>query len=257
MKFVRLKTRIPANEAKKLLKDLPGILSGRKPDRHRLFKIFWGAVAYSMFQSISEAYEQKSLGQSDELGNTWPDLSQKYKAYKRSPSEGSVPTNLRRRLKPSNNRLGLLTPTQHKRWQKFFGILYHSYRHKMEDSSAKELAAQIAWTRLKEEGAQTKLDVLGNRQLRIMRVSDKLYLSLSPGKFNPGSGYTKKNSNQVFQLMKGWIKIGTKLPYAEFHDDSRPVWPEDVEKWMDDALEYGTNAVYARLLTVFKQPPVL
>lgn len=251
-KKVVIRTRLKSPELKKMLKELPGILSGRKPNKYRLYQVFWGAVAFSMFHSISAAYKQKSKGQEDELGNTWPDLDRDYKAYKRPVQPGDLAPNLRRRLKPSVNTLGLLSPSQHKRWQQFFGIIYHAYKHKMPDDEAKALAGQIAWTRIKEEGAVTKRQVLGDRKLLIMQVSGRLLVSLSPGKFNPSSGYTKRNSNQVFELQKGRISIGTKIDYASHHDKTRPVWPEDVDAWIDRAMDDGLNAVQARLFTVLR-----
>lgn len=248
--MARVRAKLNQTQLSNLIADLPKILNGAKQDRYNLYKIFWGAVAHSMFTSISEAYEAKSEGQADDLGNTWDDLDRDYKAYKRPVRTGEIPSNLRRRLKKSNNSLGLLTPGQHKTWQKIFGTIYHSQRYKVGEEEALQLAGQIAWTRLKQMGAQTKRDVLGDRKVEIMRVSDKLYLSLSPGKFNPSTGYKKKNSRQVFELRRGVVRIGTEVPYAAFHDETRPVWPDNVDEWIDKAIEAGTNAVHARLLTV-------
>lgn len=248
--MARIRSKLTKKQMQKLVKDLPGILSGKKSDRYRLYHIFWGAVAYSMFDSIAKAFEAKSEGETDDLGNSWKDLDRDYKAYKRPVRTGDVPSNLRRRLQPSQNSLGLLTPSQHKRWQQIFGTIYHAYKEKMGDVKAKELAGQLAWTRMKEQGAQTKRQVLGDRQVTILRVSDRLYLSLSPGKFNPASGYQKKNSRQVFQLQSGKLIIGTNVPYANFHDDSRPVWPEEIGEWIDRAMTAGQEAVYNRLIMV-------
>lgn len=248
--MARIFSKLTKEQMQQLVRDLPGILSGKKSDRYRLYHIFWGAVAYSMFTSISEAFEQKSEGETDELGNSWEDLDRDYKAYKRPANRGDIPGNLRRRLQPSKNALGLLTPSQHKRWQQIFGTIYHAYKEKMGSAKAKELAGQLAWTRLKDQGAQTKRDVLGNRKVTILRVSDKLFLSLSPGKFNPSSGYQKKNSRQVFQLQGGKLIIGTNVEYASFQDDSRPVWPEEIGTWIDRALSAGHDAIYNRLLMV-------
>ena len=247
--MARIRSKLTKEQMQQLVRDLPGILSGKKTNRYRLYNIFWGAVAHSMFTSISEAYERKSEGQTDELGNTWEDLNRDYKAYKRPVRTGDIPSNLRRRLQPSHNALGLLTPSQHKRWQQIFGTIYHSYKDKIGNVEAKKLAGQLAWTRLKNQGAQTKRETLGNRKVEILRISDKLYLSLSPGKYDATSGYQKKNSRQVFQLQAGKLTIGTNVEYASYHDDSRPVWPDEMGVWIDRAMSAGHDAVYNRLVT--------
>jgi hypothetical protein len=237
--MAKIRTKLNQRQVNDIVRELPAILSGRKPDKHNLHKIFWGAFAYSD-------------GNSDDLGNKWDDLDQDYKAYKRPVHEGEIPSNLRRRLKPSNNRLGLLTPGEHKKWKQIFGIIYHSYKDELGDGEALALAGQVAWTRLKEEGAQTKRDVLGNRKVPIMQVTKKLITSLLPGKFDPGRGYKKKNGNQVFQLNRRNLKLGTELLYAEHHDDTRPIWPKNYDAWVEKAMEAGNNAVQARLFTLLR-----
>lgn len=250
--MARVRTKLNQRQVNELVKDLPKILSGKVPDKHNLHKIFWGAFAHSMFKSISDAFKKKSEHGADELGNTWEDLTQDYKAYKRPVGVGEIATNLKRRLKPSNNRLGLLTPGQHKRWKTIFGIIYHSYKEELGDEDALALAGQVAWTKLKEEGAQTKRDVLGNRNLPILQRTKKLLTSLLPGKFDASKGYSKKNGNQVFQLERGRLIIGTALEYAEHHDETRPIWPKDYDIWIDRAMEAGNNAVQARLMTLLR-----
>lgn len=247
-----VKTNLTKEQVKKLIRDLPGILSGRLPSQFGLHKIFWGAVAYSLFQSISEAYQEKSKGGTDDLGNSWDDLSQHTKAYQRDPFQNTPSMSLSRRAKRNKKTgLGLLTPTQHKTWKNIFGHVYHSNLERLGEEEAKKLAGQLAWSRLKEMGAVTKWDVFGTRDLLILQDKGTLSSSLLPGKFDPASGYKKGNKNQVFTLRRGSIEMGSSVPYAEMHNKTRPIWPEEMGPWLEQATEFGRDAVYDRLVQIF------
>lgn len=256
----RINTRLPKGEVTKLYRDLPAMLEGKKPSRFGLHRLFWGAVAYSLFQSIHDAFMVKAYGLPDELGNQWDDLDEKYKAYGRPLDQGSLtklPENLRRRLKNNANSgvLGLLTPGQYKAWKKVFGTIYHASKAKMPDGEAKALAGQIAWTRAKAAGAKTKLEVLGNRDLLILRVSDTLSESLSPGKFDPLTGYNKSSKYQIFTIRRGSLEIGTRVHYANMvsrrnNQDFRPVWPEEMGPWIDKAVDFGMDTVLEKIESI-------
>lgn len=249
-------TTIPKKNLKKLLRDLPGIFSGEKKSRFGLHKLFWSAFGYKILESIHDAYEVKSFGLPDELGNQWDDLTEEYKAYKRPLSKGEVPNSVYSRARTASKtakskRLGILSPSQHRYWQKTFGVLYHTYKHKMPDSIAKELAAQIAWTRTKEIGGLTKIGTLGKRNLLLMRVTDKLYVSLSPGNLT-ATGYQKKSRDQIFVISKGTLTIGTKVPYAQVASQKRPLWPEDISKWIDGAVEFAMETVLEKIQSIVR-----
>lgn len=249
-----VKTKATRAEVVKLIRDLPGILTGTKKSGFAIHKIFWGAVAHSLFTSITEAYVSKSQGGADDLGNDWEDLTQYTKAYKVPANEGNVPQSIVRRRKKNlkggaGNRtgLGILTPGEYKEWRRIFGVIYHSYKDKYGEVEAKQMAGQIAWTQLKEAGASTMWDVLGNRTVLILRRTDRLIKSLSPGNFDPSSGYRKSCKDQIFILSRGKIILGTNVPYAEMHNKTRPIWPENIDEWLDKAVEAGTDAIYERL----------
>jgi len=256
----RINTKLPREQVVKLYRDLPAILNGKKPSRFGLHRLFWGAIAYSMFQSIYDAYLVKAYGLPDELGNEWDDLTKKYKAYHRPLDQGAltrIPDNLRRRLKTNKatGTLGLLTPSQYKAWRKIFGTIYHSAKSRMPDGEAKALAGQIAWTRTKAAGGKTKLEVLGNRDLLILRVSDTLSGSLAPGEFDPETGYKKSSKYQIFTIRRGSLEIGTRVHYASMvsrrnNQDFRPIWPEEMGPWIDKAIDFAMDAVLEKIESI-------
>lgn len=264
-----IRTSASFKEVQKLTRDLPGILSGRLRGGFGLHKIFWGAIAYSLFTDIHNAFVTKSYGFPDELGDQWADLSQHTKAYKRPVAKGEIKPNLYRRLQANRRMtakqfssgtgqglggLGLLTPGEYKRWRKIFGSVYHRNKDRLGDSAAKAAAGEQAWTKLKEMGAKTMWDVLGNRQgLLIMRVSDRLCESVAPGKFNANIGYSKRNPDQIFIIHRGSVTLGTQVPYVGAAEEKgRDIWPEDIDLWIDRAVGFGRDVVAERLAVILR-----
>lgn len=254
---MRIRTKLTATQVEQLRRDLPAMIKGRKPDKYRLRHIFWGAYAKSLFESVSLAYAVKSAGGTDDLGNEWPDISPERKAYRRSKKATDVKEKYKRRLRDKST-LGLLTKTEQQRWSLIFGRTYHRLLKKGVDNlEAKERAAMKAWYMLKAAGAKTKLAVFGNMDMPIMVDTGRLQKSLLPGKFNPSHGYSPKNGDQLYKVWKTVVRMGTNVPYASYHDEGvasvpRPVWPDDMEPWIEKATEDGWNAVYARLLTIMR-----
>ncbi len=267
----RVKTSLKRADVEKLIRNLPAMISGSIPSRFGLHKLFWGAVAFSMFTDIHDAFEVKAYGLPDELGNQWDDLSQHTKAYKRPVERGQIPNQLYRRLKKNaparmkghgskahdptraQTGLGLLSPGEYRRWQILFNTIYQSSRHRMTDREAKSLAGQVAWTRLKEQGAETMWNVLGNRQgLLILRKSDRLMESLHPGRFDPNIGYYKYNKDQVYVLSRGKIEIGTYVEYAQAVSEQRPIWPDEMGSWIDRAVSYGRDAIMNKVANILQ-----
>jgi len=232
-------TKLSKSEVKRVIREIPGIISGRLRDPHQLHNKFWGAVALSMFESLHKAFEQKSLGLQDELGIFWSDINEETKAYSRPINRNDLTTPQRRASK-NKNTIGLLTPTQYKEWKKIFSKIYYSLREKLGESEAKEFAAQVAWDKLKKSGASTKIDVLGRRDLLIMRNSDKLFKSFFPGKLTKNS-YRKYNKDQVYIVEKGSVTVGTQVDYAGDAFEKRPMFAGDMSPWIRRATKSGSK----------------
>lgn len=78
--------RIPAREVKRRFAELPAVLEGKLPDRHGLRPLFFSLIAKFLFQKIHTAFRLKSMGASDELGNSWRSLSTKTVKRRLQPS---------------------------------------------------------------------------------------------------------------------------------------------------------------------------
>lgn len=63
------------------LGDLPREISGAKGQTF-LFRLFWGTFTKTLFTKISESYETRSEGGTDDLGNRFEPLSRHTVAYR-------------------------------------------------------------------------------------------------------------------------------------------------------------------------------
>jgi hypothetical protein len=102
--------------------------------------------------------------------------------------------------------------------------------------------------------AKTKVDLLGQRQVEILRDTGVLLNSLSPGQISEdGRTYTKPGGAggdlQLMQQAAGEVVIGTALEYAAYHHSEEPrsrlpqrrLWPRFIpgEWWNDVAAVAG------------------
>ena len=204
---------------------IPRILAGRAPDRLGIAHGFRMRLAVAFLEKVKLAFITKSRGGTDEAGITWPPLSRRYLAYGRRFARGEQAALKKAAGLGKGNRYapggqkGLLTAEQLKRWRQVYARNLAWLAAKEPFGEAKAAAAAIAWNTLKREGAQTKLDVFGNREADILRDTGVLFNSLSPGSIAPSgadASYTPP-PNQVVQSSGNELLVGTNVPYAAAH----------------------------------------
>lgn len=223
--------------------NIPAILAGTKNDTYGIRNIFFPRVAEYVYGQIHYAYILKSEGIADELGNKWPDITQKTKAQRPIRKGDKTLLGLSKAqtgTKLEDRKRGLLTPSEDKLWRYIFSRYMNQFILTMDEGSAKARAAKIAWKVLKDKGAKTKLEVLGNRDLLIMRVTDRLLKSLEPSKVGT-SGYRPKK-DQIYNVQQGVLTIGSTVEYAKFHS-KRPPIPDNIDPWIDEAIDYAMTYV--------------
>jgi hypothetical protein len=216
--------------AKHLVRLYVRSLTGRTADLGGHAKGVFYAVGITALTDIQDAYLIKARGGTDACGIKWPPLSKAYLAYQRRFGPGEQAALKRAAgLKPHHyhgvqGNGGLLSKAQQKRWYQLYGGNLAWLSARVEESKAKNIAAAMAWTKIKEEGAKTKLEVFGSRIVDILMDTDTLYNSLSPG-YLSGTVYTPKaeaEDNQVFTALSDGIIIGTNLIYARTHNQGDP-----------------------------------
>ena len=215
---------------------------------------FWSHVAYYLFSEIHNAALQKSSGGTDSLGNTWKDIDPKTKAYGR--------LDLRKGLSlPGPKNRPTLSPELDRIWRGIYAskkkqaespqFLIREFNRLQSQESARlnaispgnssEIAAKTAWAILKRKyNAQTLLDLLGNKNASILRQTGRLIESLQPtGDTSP----YRAGKDQIYEAETTSATLGSSVPYASAHDEKRPLWPDDIDEWVQKAVNYAFEKI--------------
>lgn len=224
------------------LRRIPQALAGG-PDPFGIAQAIQLRIGVSLLSQIQQDFITKSRGGTGRDGIKWRPLQRSTIAQRRTtPAE-------RKALEITGQRVrGLLTPAEDKRWRQIFASRLAKLRLLMPEAQAKARAAQIAWATLKSEGAKTKLDVLGGRQVDIGRDTSRMFRSLSPGVGDRPSG----EPEQVFDTPQGAVIVGSNVPYFVPFHRKRPVWPLDgrLPKAWADAVRAALNQGIARAVAL-------
>ena len=70
----------------------------------------------------------------------------------------------------------------------------------------------------------------------ILIDTGRLYTSLLPGKVSGGS-YIKRSEDQIFEVKRGQVSLGTRVPYSEMQHKTRPLWPPEMHRWIDESID--------------------
>lgn len=253
-------------EAVRRVRLAAAIAAGRAPDSHGIANGVGLRVAVAFFSKVKQAFIVKSRGGTDEAGISWPPLSKEYLAYGRRFGPGEQ-AELKRaaglgrgnRLAPGGKK-GLLNAAQLKRWRQVYAQNLAWLASREDIGTAKAKAAAIAWNVLKREGAQTKLQVYGSRQVEILRDTGILFNSLSPGQLSTSdasASYTPPDG-QICEVVPGEVVLGTNVEYAKYHHHgngkrSRKLWPDAdqiPESWWQDMAEQAAGGLRAAIVAI-------
>lgn len=177
------------------------------------------AIGLAALSDIKDDFVRKAKGGVGEDGEKWPPLSREYLAYGRRFGSGEQAALKKSAgLTSANRHRGLLTAAQDKRWRAIFVSQLKRWSASLSLTEAKARAAKTAWTVLKREGAKTKLEVFGNRQVDILRDTGVLLNSLSPGVIDTSGGEYQAPAEQIFDLTGSGVIVGTNVKYAKAHN---------------------------------------
>lgn len=177
--------------------------TGKGPDPTGLADGVALAVGMEALSIVKSEFVVKSRGGTDAAGLKWEPLKRATIAARRPPAQ----------KKRGERPRGLLTKAQDERWRK----LYAAALRWMKGDKAH--AAAYAWTVLKAEGAETRLEKLGGRDVEIGRDSDGLFNSLSPG-----------TEDNVLRTEPGAVIVGSNKKHAGRFHKRRPLWAPP-EQW--------------------------
>ena len=247
------------------LNKVPKILSGEssprtKPERE-VRNIFFAYLVHSLFEQVYDAYVVKTTLASDDIGISWPDISEYTKAYKKpSIRKKFLSAAQKRRLKDSSK--GLLSKKETKEWRKIYATTLFKLGGREENvtSEDEQTAAQVAWDKIKQSGGQTLIGELGKVNVPVMVETTRLMKSLKPGKVRVRASssrgffgkYKKSNKDQIAVLRKGYIEIGTAVEYADDAAKMREFLPDPIpDKWYNEAEKEALEKVYEAIYKWF------
>ena len=233
------------------LRSLPDVLAGNVPDRYGIARGMRARVGYTMLSLVKLDFEEKGRGRSGADGEKWKPLSKHYLAYQR-PVTGRKPPKAGKHAPGGKD--GFLTKAQLKRWRQIYARNLARFAVDMDLAAAKARAAAIAWTVLKQQGAQTKLEVFGNRQVgvdyQIGVNSGAMRNSLTPGQLNESgvdATYAAADESQVFEETQSSVVVGSGMAYAGAFHKLRKLWPDT---FPDDWWEEITGAIVGGLVRI-------
>lgn len=236
-----------------LLRQLPRILAGTEADPYGVAQALQLRLGVALLSKIQQSFVAKSRGGTGEDGIRWPPLKRETIAQRRTTRAERKALGITGRRER-----GLLTPAQNERWRKLFATRKDWLQAKfgLGAREAAARAAQIAWATLKAEGAKTKLEVLGGRQVDTLRDTGELFRSFSPGVEDRPS----RAEGQIFEVPPGQVIVGTnKKPWHHKgipgRLPARPFWPLDgvlPGVWWDHLLRVYQRGLLRALVLILE-----
>ena len=237
----------PPGKMSKLANYVRDVLAGKREDEFGIAIRYWSAVAQSLFDSIFLAFVIKSNHGSDNLGNSWKDLSRNTKAYGRKDAREGLTLYDNRAVKtPSLKVRPTLPPNINKQWGgRWFGLFVYM-------RGDKQGAGASTWEHFKAKGYPTLRGFTRNMKLPILNRTGVLQRSLMPFPLQGGIS-VPNDPNQIFRYEAGRLEIGSRFPYIETLSKDRPVWPFKMRPWIDKAHEAGRDAMFEYLPTIVEK----
>lgn len=224
-------------------------VTGEGPDPSGLVRSWQLAIGMAALASVREAFITKSRGGTDEMGITWPPLKPETIARRRIGKED---------LKnPEIRRWNELRKSEEER-------MYNRYLLSLSEYEARQRARQVAPALASKKMGKTRVELLGNRTVDILRDTGRLFNSLMPAE--QGYAGADGQAENVFEASDGIIRVGTNVKYAGTHQygnparnvPARPFFPPEAEMipdlWWQDWLDASERAFLLVVLYYLGQP---
>lgn len=177
---------------------------------------------------IELAFLVKSWRGTDETGERWAALSERTIAKRIRKRDGTKETD-----RPSPH----LTPTQREQWWNFYRSALMKYKEK-------DIAARVAWSRLKRRGGVKLFNKYARQSIDILKDTGQLLESLTPN---------AQSSSKIFRVSPGKIEVGSNRKGAAAHHHGVPgklpqrrLWAHPTKwpsSWWIDILDAAREGV--------------
>lgn len=204
------------------------VLNGKVPKYITVHNTYKAYLLKEIMRLLHESFWARAKGGTDDLGNKWKPL-----APSTEQSKPLTPIE-KRTFKVGNNlKRGLLTPTQNRIWSRVYARALARLERKGETEPEKK-AASIAWNVVKGMGARTIKGLPRDTQINIR--TGRLLAATYPGSVANNRYYPPKD--QGVEVRPRSVRITFKrIPYAKEVDKVRPIVPDDISKWREEAHE--------------------
>lgn len=185
-------------------------LLGSQNDTDRVRSTCLAAVGLAALADIHKAYIVKSRGGIDEMGIQWPPLSPATIANRRVGKKDLDDPTIKHRQSIERSE---------------FARLFRRYKLSMEEGEARRAAITQASRNATKIMGMSKVQVLGGREVEILRDTGRMINSLVPGEMSPSGEVDKGNDDQIFDVGQSSVTIGTNVEYAPPHQTGAPRLP--------------------------------
>lgn len=192
---------------------LSAMIAGRATDRFGVARGFLLSIGFAALSDIRQAYEIKSKGGTDAMGIKWPPLK---------PA-----TIANRRVGPRDLRNAAIKEREKIR-KREFKKAFQRMLLSLPEKQARARANQIASLRATAQTGRTKVDVLGNRVVEILRDRGIMFNSFGPGLLLLGEtpSYRKPSEpggeQQILEVQPGQVIVGSNVAYAAKQNNGDP-----------------------------------
>jgi len=260
----------PMHEVVKMIEDLPRQIIGKDRDKMRIGRDMRARMAHTLLMHVSQAFDVKSTGGTDEAGMKWLPLTPKYLAYVKGR-----PKVMRKRASERGasferggngyrtNRREHLSMKQFRAWKKEYNAALARYQAVFPFEKARAMAANSAWRKTRQMHGLSLMQQYGFRITQILVEDGLLRASLEPGEVDGGS-YRKSDPRQLFREFAGMFYVGSNMRIAAIHHESkkkthgpakgtvqRRLWPEMSgmpKEWWDEICNQGVAAIFDGLV---------
>jgi hypothetical protein len=222
--------RVLVNRVKRVIKKVINYFRGREAGvTHTNFP---DQVIYELYTRIWRAYEDKSQGRADDLGNSWKPLSlTTIRNRLNQDHSGRFPFSTNKGKRPS------LSSKHDRQWKAVYAKEVARLAPLIGLAEAKPKAAQLAWGVVKSRGAKTTPQLLEQYRGKVHILVDtgRLQKSFAPGVVT-SAGYVPPNADQKYEVRNYEYVIGSNVPYYNDVAVVRPIIPNNHSKWVEESI---------------------
>ena len=222
------------DDLRQLIRDIPAMIAGSKPDSFGLRQGVAARMAFTFFALVGRAFDIKSKGGTGDDGIQWAPNSRGYLAYQKGRTRSKARSGERNKGSYRVNRERHLTAAQKRVWTKANNAAIDDIIRELADAgmtatqrTIKAKAAVRAWAATREEGATSLIKFYPSRPDTILVDEGDMRRSIQPGTLQQTGAvdnqYQPPDETQLFSVDTIDIVVGSRDPKAAFHQNAKKI----------------------------------